>query len=100
MSERQKTSVVIDPDLWQQVRVAAVTRGVDRADAIEEGLRMWMGRPPSDNDVLSGLAPKQKELMSRLADVLRCEDYTQQQRDDLATAVSTLVRLVTRTRDK
>jgi hypothetical protein len=57
VSERQKTSVIIDPELWQRVRVAAVQRGVDRADAGEEGLRLWMEeeppKTPSDYDKLS-----------------------------------------------
>jgi hypothetical protein len=88
VTERQKTSVIIDPELWQRVRVAAVLRGVDRADAVEQGLRMWMEEePPVQPSELDGLTKAQRAVVTTLIAALCDESRPQESRDALAKIV-------------
>jgi hypothetical protein len=49
MAKREKTSVSIDPDLWQRIREAAVSQRKDYGDAVEEALTAWLDRGRSNS---------------------------------------------------
>ena len=42
MTERVTTSIKIDPELWKQAKHAAIDRGIDVSDLVEEAIRLWL----------------------------------------------------------
>jgi hypothetical protein len=41
---RIPTSIKIDPDLWKQAKIEAITRNIELSDMIENALRKEIGR--------------------------------------------------------
>jgi hypothetical protein len=70
--QRVKTSVSVDRDLWKSITVEAAQREVDNSDAVEDGLKLWLGekRPESEFD---GLSRVDRELLVRLTEFLRSD---------------------------
>jgi len=50
-------------------------------------------------DPLASLSPKHRAVATKLIDLLRSDDLTQQQRDNLATSVNSVLKLLTGGRD-
>jgi hypothetical protein len=89
---REKTSVSIDPDVWQNVRVETARRGMDKSDAVEEGLRWWLSSAPPP-DSLDGLDLKDRQLMIRAAVFLRSDSTL---RGDLRKVLTDMLNLFER----
>jgi hypothetical protein len=37
--EKAKTSIKVDPELWKQAKIAAITNNMELSDLVERGLR-------------------------------------------------------------
>jgi hypothetical protein len=72
---KAKTSAYIDEDLLRRVKMAAFERGSNQTEAMEQGLRWWLGeeRPPAPDEecILTGLAKPHRETLTALAWLLR-----------------------------
>jgi hypothetical protein len=71
---KAKTSAYIDEDLLRRVKVAAIERGSNQTEAMEQGLRWWLGeeRPPASEEcILTGLAEQHRKTLTALAWLLR-----------------------------
>jgi hypothetical protein len=51
---RISTSIKIDPYIWKQAKIEAITRNIELSDMVENALRKEIGKPLSNNKLTSG----------------------------------------------
>ena len=55
MSEKTKTSIKIDPELWKEAKIQAIQHDMDLSELVEEAIRQWIEeggsrRKPGDQE--------------------------------------------------
>jgi hypothetical protein len=65
LPKQVKTSLSLDPALWKETRRASIDREVSLSDAVEAGLRMWIGG--KEESVMDGLTAVDRGLIQRVA---------------------------------
>lgn len=63
---RRKTSLHVDVALMHRAKVRAAELGVTLGDALEQGLRLWLGAPPSSSP-FDELPPARRAMLRDLA---------------------------------
>lgn len=71
VAEVTQTTVRIDKELLKAVKRAALERESDQTEAINTGLRLWLGATIPTDSALEGLSSRQRKLVLDIIDVLR-----------------------------